>query len=236
MEIYMFDDFVQKLQENERQVAEIEKWILSLQKEDSNPLHMHVHAKERCVEAERRLQAKIAECQDLLNEYTLLRDQTFQILKTTVDYRDFYFPEFIIKAGQWWMMTHNGRDPNGNKLDFRKKYEEREFYQQFVDRLNEVLDLTDDPITDFTNVEFYNFPCSEIRFRFDFHGHDYGLRFPIPKNMEKRTFVLFGVSAFKFKLFEFLPATSPLVEKSLVSSFDLEDIKTYLHSDMKSDK
>lgn len=235
MEMNVFDNFVQKLQEDERKAAELNEWLFSVQKEESDPLHMPVHAKERCVEADRRLQAKIVECQDLLNEYTLLRDQTFQILKTTVDYRDFYFPEFIIKAGQWWMMKHNGRDSNGNKLDLRKKYEEKEFYQQFIDRLNEVLALTDNPITEFTNVEFYNLPFSEVRFRFDFHGHDYGLRFPIPKNMEKRIFILFGISAFQFNLVEFSPET-PFVHKSLVNSFDLEDIKTYLHSDMNSDK
>lgn len=235
MEMNVFDNFVQKLQEDEKKAAELEEWFPSVNEKEPDPLHMPMYAKERCVEADRRLQAKIVECQDVLNEYTLLRDQTFQILKTTVDYRDFYFPEFIIKAGQWWMMKHKGRDSNGNKLDLRKKYEEKEFYQQFINRLNEVLDLTDNPITEFTNVEFYNLPDSEVKFKFNFQKHTYVLSFPIPQNVDKRTFILFGVSAFKLKLFEVLSEDSPEVRKIVVSSFDLEDIKTYLHSDMESD-
>ena len=134
------------------------------------------------------------------------------------------------------MMKHKGRDSNGNKLDLRKKYEEKEFYQQFIDRLNEVLDLTDTPITEFTNVEFYNLPDSEVKFKFNFQKHTYVLSFPIPQNVDKRTFILFGTSAFQLKLFEVLSEDSPEVRKLVVISFDLEDIKTYLHSNLDSDK
>ena len=78
--------------------------------------------------AERRIKAKKEVIEDLQNEYDLLERQAFNLYKSHVRY--YYFSPQLIKTAQDWLfMINSGKDKDGNKLDKRRKYEQKDKYE-----------------------------------------------------------------------------------------------------------
>ena len=79
-------------------------------------------------QAERRLSAKKQALDDMKNEYDLIEQQAFRTYKENIQYMLLDQPSTIKTCREWLNMLSKNQDADGNKLDKRKKYKEKEMY------------------------------------------------------------------------------------------------------------
>ena len=82
-------------------------------------------------QVERRLLAKKQALDDMKNEYNLIKQQAFRIYKENIQYMLLDQPSTIKTCREWLNMLSNNQDTDGNKLDKRKKYKEKEMYDWY---------------------------------------------------------------------------------------------------------
>lgn len=82
-------------------------------------------------QAERRLSAKKQVLDDMKNEYDLIEQQAFCIYKENVQYMLLDQPSTIKTCKEWLSMLSKNQDTDGNKLDKRRKYKEKEVYDWY---------------------------------------------------------------------------------------------------------
>ena len=108
-------------------------------------------------QAERRLSAKKQVLDDMKNEYDLIEQQAFYTYKENIQYLLLDQPSTIKMCNEWLNMLSKNQDTDGNKLDKRKKYNEKEMYDWYVDYIKKLLD-----IKYMNNVKFIDFAKSCI--------------------------------------------------------------------------
>lgn len=142
--------------------------------------------------SERRVSDKKKLLEDIQNELSLLENQLFNIYKTEVRYM--LMTNEVIKSCQKWLsMQETGTDNDGNKLDKRKKYPEKETFGWFSDYLKGVLGLDSFVINKIHN---WNFGEGWIIYFND----KWSIEIPVIDSIGLKSFKNYGKSCFKIKL------------------------------------
>jgi len=144
---------------------------------------------------EERITKKKQAIEDLKNELMLLEDQAVRTYKNFV----FYFklnPETIKHAREWLWMVKNNKDSDGNKLDKRKKYEEKSCFEFIRDHVKEILGISDIEITSIIDVNWGQ--ANDIEF--NYLGHTWRLEVPTIKHVSIKDYQNYGSIVFKLRL------------------------------------
>ena len=113
-------------------------------------------------QAERRLSAKKQALDDMKNEYNLIEQQAFCIYKENVQYMLLDQPSTIKTCREWLNMLSKNQDTDGNKLDKRRKYKEKEIYDWYVNYIKEFLGI--EYMNDVKFIEYDFGQATDIQF------------------------------------------------------------------------
>ena len=147
--------------------------------------------------SKRRLLAKKQAIDDLQNEYQLLESQALNLYKNNVVY--WTLGEGFIKDMITWLdMVNKNQDSEGNKLDKRKKYREKNVFNYMSDLISKYLGVDDLVVTD---IHYYGFYSEGYYINFTSHNKKWGLFIPMPEKVTLKTFQFEGESFFKLSLY-----------------------------------
>lgn len=144
---------------------------------------------------EERITKKKQAIEDLKNELMLLEDQALRTYKNYV----FYFklnPNTIKLARDWLHMINKNQDSNGNKLDKRKKYDEKSYFEYLRNYMKEILGIPNIEITSIIDVNWGQ--ANDIEF--SYLDHTWRLEVPTIKHVSIKDYQNYGSSAFKLRL------------------------------------
>ena len=144
---------------------------------------------------EKRIAKKRQDIEDLNNELMLLEDQAMQTYKNYVYYFKLH-PDTIRRAREWLWMVKNNKDSDGNKLDKRKKYEEKSCFEFIRDCVKEVLGIPNIEITSIIDVGWGQ--ANDIEF--SYLGHTWRLEVPSIKHVSIKDYRNYGSIVFKLRL------------------------------------
>ena len=144
---------------------------------------------------EERITKKKQAIEDLKNELMLLEDQALQSYKNHVYYYKLN-PDTIGNARNWLWMVKNNEDLDGNKLDKRKKYEEKSCFEFIRNYLKEILGIPNIEITSIIDVNWGQ--ANDIEF--SYLDHTWRLEVPTIKHVSIKDYQNYGSSAFKLRL------------------------------------
>lgn len=147
-------------------------------------------------QAERRIEDKKRHIDDMKNELDLLENQAFNLYRKHVFYWDFN-KEFIDKAAEWLKMIKNGTDSDGNKLDKRKKYDEKNHYDYLNKDVQKLLGIDDIEISE---ILHYNWDEAE-ELIFNYKGYKWSLNIPMIDNVKIESYLKNGDWCFKLRLY-----------------------------------
>lgn len=147
-------------------------------------------------QAERRLSAKKQALDDMKNEYDLIEQQAFRTYKENIQYMLLDQPSMIKTCSKWLNMLLKNQDTDGNKLDKRKKYKEKEIYDWYVDYIKKLLD-----IEYMHNVKFIDFNFGQATdIQFEYKEHNWCLEIPHIQAIKLDAYKNYGGSVFKLAL------------------------------------
>ena len=172
-------------------------------------------------ESERRLSAKKQIIADLQNEYRLLEEQAFNQYKNHVSYWNFQ-PSFIDDVNKWLKMVADNKDDDGNKLDRRKKYKEKDVYEYMNKYLSGLLGYE----VKISAVVYYGWASEGYNLEFDLQGRKWVLFVPAPDKVTMKTFQFDGGNFFKLKLYEYDKEYHRSLWGSTFRENDLKEIMT----------
>lgn len=178
-------------------------------------------------QAERRIKDKETAIEDLQNELDLLKRQAFEAYKTNVRY-DYFSKGLMYKAQSWLSMFKKGEDKDGNKLDKRKKYEEKtcfEYLQSIVGKYLGIENIKIDEIIE------YNFG-EAMEFKFNYRNHTWMLSVPIVNNIKMRSYEHTGEYCFKLSL---LVYESSHCSKVIGYTYEEDELKSILETYCKKE-
>lgn len=144
---------------------------------------------------EERITKKKQAIEDLKNELMLLEDQAVQSYKDHVYYYKLN-PDTIRYARVWLWMVKNNKDNDGNKLDKRKKYQEKSCFEFIRDHLKEILGISDIEITSIIDVNWGQ--ANDIEF--SYLDHTWRLEVPTIKRISIKNYQDYGSIVFKLRL------------------------------------
>lgn len=172
-------------------------------------------------QAKRRVTAKKQALEDMQNEYDLLEKQLLATYKSNIDYEFSGLATYNIeKARKWLQMQETGLDSIGNKLDGRKRYDEKDVFEYFQKNLGKWLGVDDLAITKFID---YNFG-SAWEIVFDSHNHSWMLKIPVVNQVSIKDYRYYGEFAFKLTLYHNDDGCSSSCIRSTFEEEELKDI------------
>lgn len=147
-------------------------------------------------QTERRLLAKKQALDDMKNEYDLIEQQACRIYKENIQYMLLDQPSAIKTCKKWLNMLSKNQDADGNKLDKRKKYQEKEVYDWYIDYIKKLLD-----IQYMDNVQFIDFNFGQATdIQFEYKEHNWRLEIPHIQAIKLDAYRNYGGSVFKLSL------------------------------------
>lgn len=150
----------------------------------------------KIAQAERRLLAKKQALDDMKNEYDLIEQQTLRTYKENIQYMLLDQPSTIKTCREWLNMLSKNQDADGNKLDKRKKYKEKEVYDWYVNYIKRLL-----CIKYMNNVKFIDFNFGQAtNIQFEYKEHNWCLEIPNIKAIKLDAYKNYGGSVFKLAL------------------------------------
>ena len=150
----------------------------------------------KIAQAERRLSAKKQELDDIKNEYDLIEQQAFSIYKENIQYMLLDQPSTIKMCREWLNMLSKNQDADGNKLDKRKKYKEKEIYDWYINYIKELLD-----VEYMNDVKFIDYNFGQATYiQFEYKEHNWHLEIPHIKTIKLDAYKNYGSSVFKLAL------------------------------------
>ena len=164
--------------------------------------------------AEKRLQAKKNAVNDMQNELRLLELDAFDTLKREVYYFD--FPYTCLEKVRKWIAMINNKE---NKIDKRKKYEEKDAYDYLTHTLERYLDKKDVKITEIIYEGYSNYA---INIYFTCQGYDLYLKVPIIQNITIKEYQYYGQYIFKLTLYH---RTTEHVHDAIDSTYKETELK-----------
>lgn len=176
-------------------------------------------------QAERRLAAKKEALEDMKNECNLIEQQTFNIYKNNVVYTLLDQRSAIKKCQKWLNMLSKNQDLDGNKLDKRKKYEEKDAYEWYTNYVSELLGI--ETMSDVKFIEYLYGDSTTIQFIYK--SHRWGLFVPHINNIRLKTYQSLGSSAFKLSL-SHSKLDDACIWNCVGSTYDEEELKNIMAS------
>lgn len=167
--------------------------------------------------AEQRVAKKKEVLEDVQNEYELLEKQAFELYKTKINYITLDC-NLINIAAKWLCMVEKNEDDDGNKLDKRKKYKEKDTFNYICDVIKRYLGLEDFKII---NIFDYNFNQGK-HIEFSSHNHDWILEIPHPDKVSFKEYQSHGKYAFMLLLFH---KDSECYSRAVGSTFEEDELK-----------
>lgn len=143
--------------------------------------------------AEQRLKDKKKIVEDMQNELRLLEFDAFDTLKKEVYYFD--FPYSHLEKVRKWISMNNDKE---NKIDKRKKYEEKDAYECLTHTLEKYLDKQDIKITEIIYEGYNNYA---VNIYFTCQGYDLHLKAPMIQNISIKEYQYYGQHVFKLTLY-----------------------------------
>lgn len=176
-------------------------------------------------QVERRLKAKEEALDDMQNEYNLLQKQALNTYKGHI-YYGLLYEGTIKKASRWIHMLRNNKDADGNKLDKRRKYEEKDTFTFLQEHLNDLFEVDDLVIT---KIMDYNFgEAGEIEFTSQ--GHKWMLKVPYVENIKLDTYQREGYYCFILSLYN---NDEDHIRSLVGSTYEEKDLKNILAEGIK---
>ena len=146
--------------------------------------------------AERRLSAKKQALDDMKNEYDLIEQQVFRTYKENIQYMLLDQPSIIKTCREWLNMLSKNQDTDGNKLDKRKKYKEKETYDWHIDYIKQILG-----IEYINNVKFLDLNFGQAtHIQFEYKEPNWYLELPHINAIKLDAYRNYGGSVFKLAL------------------------------------
>ena len=147
-------------------------------------------------QAERRLSEKKQALDDMKNEYDLIEQQAFNTYKENIKYMLLDQPSMIKMCREWLNMLSKNQDADGNKLDKRKKYKEKEMYDWYIDYIKKLLD-----VEYMNDVKFIDYNFGQATYiQFEYKEHNWRLGIPHIKAIKLDAYKNYGSSVFKLAL------------------------------------
>ena len=143
--------------------------------------------------AERRLKEKKKLLEDVQNEYDLLEADAFRTYKKEVIYLLALNPALINKAMKWLNMLED----RTNKIDKRKKYEEKDIYEMFLKDLQKLLGYD----IEITNITQYGYEGYAYGVYFNCMDHRFELKIPNMDMVDIKHYRDYGDYVFKLALY-----------------------------------
>ena len=118
-----------------------------------------------------RLAVKKAQLEDVQYEYDLEHKALFNAYKEHITYDTMCINYFAQKAQKWLGCLERNEAPDGEKLDKRRSYDEKESYNYLVDKLKKIFNREDIELIKIYNYNFseaweYIFRCENTEFIF----------------------------------------------------------------------
>lgn len=179
-------------------------------------------------ESKRRIEAKKEQIKDLTNELGLLKQQSLSNYRKMVRY-DIPIADVTKQNARIWLkMIEDDEDPEGNKLDKRKKYIQKEAYDQINDQVSKLLGID----VSVTNIIDFNFGQATI-FEFIYKNDRLQVVIPNINRISMNDFTYYGEDAFKLKI-NF--RESEIIIKRIGTTFEENDLKRIIEDYYKEDK
>ena len=166
--------------------------------------------------AEKKYQEKKQQLKDIEYELGLFELNAYTTYKENLTYEWFLFSSTINQARKWLGMLRN------NKIDKRKKYEEKDAFVYVTNRLREMLNQPDIEITDFLIGGFHNY--TNI-INFTCQGHAFTLDIPVVKNVTLNDYINQGVYVFQIVLYNH---DKKFISTWIGGTFDESELKDIL--------
>lgn len=181
-------------------------------------------AQQKFETSKRRLNQKKQQLEDMQNEYDLLEQQALNLYKSNVTYWKLD-GDFVIGARSWIRMLETNTDLDGNKLDKRKKYTEKHYYEYLIDELSKLLgvDIQLESIIDYNYGDAWEFV-------FRAKGRKWLLRVPIVQHIGLKSFQYEGENCFKLRLSCY---ESDHVTSLVGSTFEEDDLADIMEEGIK---
>lgn len=118
-----------------------------------------------------RLAVKKAQLEDVQYEYDLEHKTLFNAYKEHITYDGMLINYFAQKAQKWLGCLERNEAPDGEKLDKRRSYDEKESYNYLVDKLKKIFNREDIELIKIYDYNFseaweYIFRCENTEFIF----------------------------------------------------------------------
>lgn len=143
--------------------------------------------------AERRLKDKKQLLEDIQNEYDLLEADAFRTYKKEVIYLLSLNPVLINKAKKWLEIVNDTK----NKIDKRKKYEEKDVYEMFLKDLQKLLGYD----IEITHITQYGYEGYAYGVYFNCMNHKFELKIPNMDLVDIKHYRDYGDCVFKLALY-----------------------------------
>lgn len=168
--------------------------------------------------AEQRLNEKKKVVEDIQNELRLLELDAFDTLKKEVYYFD--FPYSLVKEASKWISMLNDKE---NKIDKRKKYEEKDAYECLAYTLKKYLDKQDIKITE---IIYEGYGSYAVNICFTCQGYDLYLKVPMISNITIKEYQYYGQYIFKLTLYY---KSAKHMHKAIDSTYRESELKDILN-------
>ena len=143
--------------------------------------------------AERRLKDKKQLLEDIRHECDLLEADAFKTYKKEVIYLLSLNPALINKAMKWLNMLEDKK----NKIDKRKKYEEKDIYEMFLKDLKKLLGYD----IEITHITQYGYEGYAYGVYFNCMNHKFELKIPNMDMVDIKHYRDYGDYVFKLTLY-----------------------------------
>ena len=168
-------------------------------------------------QAERRLANKKQTLEDMQNEYNLIEKQTFETYKNNINYFIISQSGIIKDCKQWLHMKKENKDDDGNKLDGRKSYKEKNNYEYYISTIKKMLD-----IEEMNNITFVDFNFGEATIiNFMYLDHIWNLKIPNIEKISLKSYKQYGNSIFKLRIGH----KNGCLDEFVGSTFEEDDLK-----------
>lgn len=164
--------------------------------------------------AERRLKDKKQLLEDVQHEYDLLEADAFRTYKKEVIYLLSLNPALISKAKKWLEMINDKK----NKIDKRKKYEEKDVYEMFLKDLKKLLGYD----IEITHITQYGYEGYAYGVYFDCMNHKFELKIPNMDMVDIKHYRDYGDYVFKLVLYN---CDKPNVAESFGATYFESELK-----------
>lgn len=166
-------------------------------------------------QAERRVNQKKEMIEDMQNEFNLLEKSAYELYKNHVNY--YRFDPWINGAKKWLEMLKSGKDIEGNKIDRRRNYKEKQCYDALNNGLKELLGI------DLMIKEMNTFNFGEATFiYFSYNDHEWYVNIPTISGIRFDSYKRYGSACFKLRI---VHKDDSILWKEVGATFVEEELK-----------